>query len=61
MTQKQEEWMFVQLRAAQLFENGEIRLALQLMNGLNQQQQKLFHCRQAANMNETKIVSTQHC
>lgn len=60
MTQKREEWMFVQLRAAQLFEEGKVRQALRLMKTLNQEQQLIFERRMAANMNESKIVSTQH-
>lgn len=45
MNQKQETWLFLQLRAAQLFEEGDSKGALRLMKQINREQQKRFFSR----------------
>ena len=35
MVEMREEWQFLQLRAAQLFEEGEVKKALRLMRTIN--------------------------
>lgn len=45
MDQKQENWLFMQLRAAQLFEAGEMKGALWLMKQINAEQQRRFFSR----------------
>ena len=38
MVEMREEWQFLQLRAAQLFEEGEVKKALRLMRTINAEQ-----------------------
>ena len=45
MNQKQERWLFLQLRAAQLFEEGNAKGALRLMKQINEEQKKRFFSR----------------
>ena len=57
MKDSREQWRFMALRAAQLFEEGECEKALKLMRLINREQEKRF----CALMNENvpkKIVST---
>ena len=42
MAQMREEWLFVQLRAAQLYEEDDVQGALRLMRQINQEQIRLF-------------------
>lgn len=49
-----EEWRFVQLRAAQLFEEGDTQGALQLLDGLHEEQAKRFAEASEAEKNEQK-------
>ena len=42
MIQKKDEWQFVRERAAQLFEEGDVRAALRLLRQISQEQQRLF-------------------
>lgn len=48
------EWRFVQLRAAQLFEEGDTQGALQLLDGLHAEQAKRFDVAAEAEKNEQK-------
>jgi len=38
MFEKRDEWRFLQLRAAQLFEEGNVKAALKLMKTINREQ-----------------------
>ena len=38
MFEKRDEWCFLRLRAAQLFEEGNVKAALRLMKTINQEQ-----------------------
>lgn len=38
MAEKRDEWCFLRLRAAQLFEEGSVKAALKLMKMINQEQ-----------------------
>ena len=38
MFEKRDEWCFLRLRAAQLFEEGNVKAALKLMKTINQEQ-----------------------
>ena len=38
MFEKRDEWCFLRLRAAQLFEEGNVKAALKLMRTINQEQ-----------------------
>jgi len=38
MFEKRDEWYFLRLRAAQLFEEGSVKAALKLMKTINQEQ-----------------------
>ena len=38
MAEKRDEWCFLRLRAAQLFEEGDVKAALRLMRTINQEQ-----------------------
>ena len=40
MFEKRDEWCFLRLRAAQLFEEGNVKAALRLMKTINQEQTK---------------------
>lgn len=40
MFEKRDEWCFLRLRAAQLFEEGNVKAALKLMKSINQEQVK---------------------
>ena len=40
MFEKRDEWCFLQLRAAQLFEEGNVKAALKLMKTINLEQSK---------------------
>ena len=40
MFEKRDEWRFLQLRAAQLFEEGNVKAALKLMRSINLEQSK---------------------
>ena len=42
MAQKQEEWLFMQLRAAQLYEENDVQGALKLMRQINREQSRRF-------------------
>ena len=42
MTQMREEWLFMQLRAAQLYEEDDVQGALRLMRQINQEQIRWF-------------------
>lgn len=55
MRDKNEEWRFLQLRAAQLFDEGETNAALRLMKRINQYQAALFE--QA----EAEYEQTENC
>lgn len=59
MKEYRDEWHFLRARAAQLFEEGDVRGSLRLMRTLNRLQCEAFHKLMAENMNEPKIVSTQ--
>ena len=53
MHEKNENWRFLQLRAAQLFEEDDVQGALRLMEEINQEQirrlQKAGECEQIEN------------
>lgn len=51
----QEQWRFLRQRAQQLYEEGEIKLALRLMRDINRQQIRSF---EQQTEKEKKIVST---
>lgn len=53
--QNRESWRFLRLRAEQLYEEGEVRLALRLMRDINRQQVLTFR---EMMQKEKKIVST---
>ena len=38
MFEKRDEWCFLRLRAAQLFEEGNVKAALKLMKAINREQ-----------------------
>ena len=38
MFEKRDEWCFLRMRAAQLFEEGNVKAALRLMKTINQEQ-----------------------
>ena len=38
MFEKRDEWCFLRMRAAQLFEEGNVKAALKLMKTINQEQ-----------------------
>lgn len=42
MAQMREEWLFMQLRAAQLYEEDDVQGALKLMRQINREQIRLF-------------------
>ena len=42
MAEKRDEWIFLRLRAAQLFEEGKAKAALKLVKRLNQEQIRLL-------------------
>ena len=45
MAEKQDEWSFLRLRAAQLFEEDEMKAALRLMKTINREQiRRLEEC-----------------
>ena len=58
MTEKRDEWSFLRLRAAQLYEEGDAKAALRLMKRINREQVRLLEQENGANVNEPKIVST---
>ena len=57
MKDSREEWRFMALRAAQLFEEGECEKALKMMRLINREQEKRFH-RLIGENEPKKIVST---
>lgn len=57
MKDSREQWRFMALRAAQLFEEGECEKALRLMRLINREQEKRF-CAQSVDGEQKKIVST---
>lgn len=42
MAQMREEWLFMQLRAAQLYEEDDVQGALRLMRQINREQIRMF-------------------
>ena len=46
MFEKRDEWCFLRLRAAQLFEEGNVKAALRLMKTINQEQVRQLECTQ---------------
>ncbi len=52
--QNREPWRFLRQRAEQLYEEGEVKLALRLMRDINRQQARSFEEEEK----EKKIVST---
>ena len=57
MMDPREEWRFMALRAAQLFEEGECEKALKMMRLINREQEKRFQRLIKENV-PRKIVST---
>ena len=57
MKDSREQWRFMALRAAQLFEEGECEKSLRLMRLINREQEKRF-CAQRMDGEPKKIVST---
>ena len=57
MMDPREQWRFMALRAAQLFEEGECEKALKMMRLINREQEKRFH-RLMRDNEPKKIVST---
>ena len=55
MIQKRDEWCFLRLRAAQLFEEGDVRGALALAEEIHQSQLERFE------MEEEKYEQTENC
>lgn len=53
--QNREPWRFLRQRAEQLYEEGEVKLALRLMRDINRQQARSFETQPEK---EKKIVST---
>ena len=42
MFEKRDEWCFLRLRAAQLFEEGNVKAALKLMKTINREQTRML-------------------
>lgn len=57
MNDRQDEWIFFRLRAAQLFDEGEVKAAIRLLRMINREQIKKLE-EPMPNMNEWKTVST---
>ena len=55
MFEKQDEWSFLRLRAAQLFEEGDTKAALRLMKTINAEQARRL------NENKTKCERIENC
>ncbi|MBP3644998.1 MAG: hypothetical protein J6K55_01050 [Clostridia bacterium] len=55
MNQRNEEWLFLQLRAAQLYDEGDLDAALMLMRRINRCQAALFA------ENEAEYEQTENC
>jgi len=55
MAETREEWRFVQLRAAQLYEEGDVKAALRLMRCINLEQLCRFE------QTETEYEQTENC
>jgi len=53
-----EAWRFLHLRAAQLYEEGDVRRALRLMDQINRAQAEAFRRENAKNEQTEKSVST---
>lgn len=53
--QNREPWRFLRQRAQQLYEEGEVKLALRLMRDINREQARYF---EEQTPKEKKIVST---
>ena len=55
MVEMREEWRFLHLRAAQLFEEGDVKAALRLLKRINEEQIRLF------DKTEEKYEQTENC
>ena len=53
MDKKGEEWIFLKMRAAQLYDEGNVQGALRLIERINEEQ-----VRRLETVNKSKIVST---
>jgi len=58
MNKNRDDWRFLRTRAAQLYQEGDVRGALRMMRTLNRLQCEKFQQLTEENMNESKIVST---
>lgn len=58
MKNHRDEWHFLRMRAAQLYQEGDVRGALRMMRTINRLQSEKFKQLTMENVNEPKIVST---
>lgn len=58
MEKPRDDWRFLRARAAQLYQEGNVRGALRMMRTLNRLQCEMFRRFTEENVNERKIVST---
>lgn len=58
MKNHRDEWHFLRTRAAQLYQEGDVRGALRMMRTINRLQSEKFKQLTMENVNEPKIVST---
>lgn len=58
MKKHRDEWRFLRARAAQLYQEGNVRGALRMMRTLNRLQCEKFQQYTEENVNEPEIVST---
>ena len=58
MKNHRDEWHFLRTRAAQLYQEGDVRGALRMMRILNRLQSDKFRKLTEENVNESKNVST---